>query len=130
MAFPCIVAVPPRLESSRLPGKVIADIGCKPMTSGCLNAADRPQVFPQFCFAPTAPSLAAASGWGFDVILTSRACESGSERIASVADPVLLHSGISEPTSTLIINVQGDQLFIDPAVIDAMAVEFNHRSLT
>jgi len=33
----CIVAVPARLESSRLPGKVLADIGGKPMVRRVLE---------------------------------------------------------------------------------------------
>jgi 3-deoxy-manno-octulosonate cytidylyltransferase (CMP-KDO synthetase) len=78
------------------------------------------------------PDLAAsAASWGFDAILTSPACESGSERIASVADQLLVRGGGSiEPKRTLIINVQGDQPFIDPAVVDAMVAEFNRRSPT
>jgi 3-deoxy-manno-octulosonate cytidylyltransferase (CMP-KDO synthetase) len=129
MALLCIVAVPARLESSRLPGKVMADIGGRPMLQRVLER----------CGQATAPAMVvlctdsaqlveAASGWGFDAILTSPACESGSERIASVADQLLARGGSREPNRTLIINVQGDQPFIDPAVIDAMVVEFNHRS--
>jgi 3-deoxy-manno-octulosonate cytidylyltransferase (CMP-KDO synthetase) len=37
MTLPCVVAVPARLESSRLPGKVLADIGGKPMLQRVLE---------------------------------------------------------------------------------------------
>ena len=33
----------------------------------------------------------------------------------------------ADPTATVVLNVQGDQPFIDPEVIDAMAVEFEGR---
>jgi 3-deoxy-manno-octulosonate cytidylyltransferase (CMP-KDO synthetase) len=70
-----------------------------------------------------------AKAWGFDALLTSPSCESGSERIASVADQLVIRGG-GGATDTLIINVQGDQPFIDPEVIDAMAAEFSSRSPT
>ncbi len=131
MPLPCVVAVPARLESSRLPGKVLADIGGKPMLQRVLER----------CAAATAPSavvlctdsqdlLERARQWGFAALLTSPACESGSERIASVAEQLLARAGGGDPALTLIINVQGDQPFIDPAVIDAMAAEFSRRQPT
>lgn len=125
MALPCIVAVPARLESSRLPDKVMAEIGGKPVLERC-GLATAPAAM---LLCTDRPDLAAsAASWGFDAILTSSACESGIERIASVADQLLVRGCSSESASTLIINVQGDQPFIDPAVIDAMAAEFNRRS--
>jgi len=131
MPLPCIVAVPARLESSRLPGKVMADIGGKPMLQRVLERCSQATAPVAVFFCTDSPELTeAASSWGFDVILTSPACESGSDRIASVADQLLARGGSCEPNRTLIINVQGDQPFIDPAVIDAMAAEFNRRSPT
>jgi len=131
MALPCIVAVPARLESSRLPGKVMADIGGKPMLQRVLERCSQATAPAAVLLCTDSPDLASsASAWGFDAILTSPACESGSERIASVADQLLSRGGSGEAHRTLIINVQGDQPFIDPAVIDAMAAEFNRRSPT
>lgn len=131
MALPCIVAVPARLESSRLPGKVMADIGGMSMLQRVLERCSQAAAPAAVLLCTDSPDLAAsAASWGFDTILTSPACESGSERIASVADQLLVRSGSSEPNRTLIINVQDDQPFIDPAVIDAMAAEFKCRSPT
>ena len=70
-----------------------------------------------------------AAAWGFAALLTSPSCESGSERIASVAEQLVARGGGSTD-NTLIINVQGDQPFIDPAVIDAMAAAFARRTPT
>lgn len=131
MALPCIVAVPARLESNRLPNKVMADIGGKPMLQRVLERCGLATAPAAVLLCTDSPDLASsASAWGFDAILTSSACESGSERIASVADQLLARGGSCKANSTLIINVQGDQPFIDPAVIDAMAAEFNRRSPT
>jgi len=131
MSLTCIVAVPARLESSRLPGKVMADIGGKPMLRRVLERCSQASAPAAVLLCTDSPDLAAkASGWGFAAILTSPACDSGSERIASVADQLMASGDSLEPNRTLIINVQGDQPFIDPAVIDAMAAEFNRRSPT
>jgi 3-deoxy-manno-octulosonate cytidylyltransferase (CMP-KDO synthetase) len=128
MALPCIVAVPARLESSRLPGKVMADIGGMPMLQRVLKICSMATAPAAVLLCTDSPDLAAsAASWGFEAILTSPACSSGSERIASVVDQLLARAGIREPADTLIINVQGDQPFIDPAVIDSMAAEFNLR---
>ena len=126
----CVVAVPARLESSRLPGKVLADIGGKPMLQRVLERCSR-------AIAPAAVVLCTdsqdlidrAGSWGFAALLTSPSCESGSERLASVVDQLVARAGGSAE-STLIINVQGDQPFIDPEVIDAMAAEFARRTPT
>ena len=131
MALPCIVAVPARLESSRLPDKVMTDIGGKPMLQRVLERCGLATAPAAMLLCTDSPDLAAsAASWGFDAILTSSACESGSERIALVADQLLVRGCSSESASTLIINVQGDQPLIDPAVINTMAAEFSRRSPT
>jgi 3-deoxy-manno-octulosonate cytidylyltransferase (CMP-KDO synthetase) len=68
-----------------------------------------------------------AAGWGFPVLMTAESCSSGSDRIASVADALMALAwgdATPAPEQTAVINVQGDQPFIDPQVIDAMAAEF------
>jgi len=125
-----VVAVPARLQSSRLPNKVMADIGGLPMLQrvllGCAKA-----ITPRAVVLCTDSDQLAdlARTWGFQSLLTSPTCDSGSERIASVAEALIELAGGTAET-TLIINVQGDQPFIDAAVIDAMAVEFNRRTPT
>ena len=50
----CVVAVPARLQSSRLPNKVLADIGGKPMIQRVLERCREANVLKRWCFAPTA----------------------------------------------------------------------------
>ncbi|MCH9714098.1 MAG: 3-deoxy-manno-octulosonate cytidylyltransferase [Cyanobacteria bacterium] len=131
MPLPCVVAVPARLESSRLPGKVLADIGGKPMLQRVLERCGQATAPAAVVLCTDSPDLLErARQWGFAALLTSPACASGSERIASVAEQLLARAGGGDPERTLIINVQGDQPFIDPAVIDAMAAEFSRRQPT
>ena len=126
----CVVAVPARLESSRLPCKVLADVGGKPMLQRVLERCARASEPAAVVLCTDSQDLIDRAGsWGFAAMLTSHTCESGSERLSSVVDKLIVRGGGSTE-DTLIINVQGDQPFIDPAVIDAMATEFARRTPT
>ena len=124
----CVVAVPARLQSSRLPNKVLADIGGKPMIQRVLERCRQASSVEAVVLCTDSAELQSrAEGWGFPVLMTAESCSSGSERIASVAHPLMtLTWGDEDPVAeeTAVINVQGDQPFIDPAVIDAMVAEF------
>lgn len=63
--------------------------------------------------------MGCAIGWGYRVLMTSPTCSSGSERIASVVDQL---------QGDVVINVQGDQPFVDPLVIESMCGVFRARS--
>jgi len=82
----------------------------------------------------------AAQVWGFPVLMTSEHCTSGSERIASVADQLVGMAWGETSTqwdgetraarlaATAVINVQGDQPFLNPAVVTAMVAVFGRAS--
>ena len=126
-----VVAVPARLQSSRLPNKVLADIGGKPMIQRVLQRCREASDVDAVVLCTDSDQLKQlAEGWGFPVLMTSADCSSGSERIASVADALMALAWVDQPADperTAVINVQGDQPFIDPAVIDAMVAEFQQR---
>ena len=124
----CVVAVPARLQSSRLPNKVLADIGGKPMIQRVLERCRESTEVDTVVLCTDSQELQQrAAGWGFPVLMTAESCSSGSDRIASVADALMALAwgdATPAPEQTAVINVQGDQPFIDPQVIDAMAAEF------
>jgi 3-deoxy-manno-octulosonate cytidylyltransferase (CMP-KDO synthetase) len=122
-----VVAVPARMQSSRLPGKVMADIGGRPMLRRVLERCARAHS-PQAVVLCTDSEelMAAAAQWGFPALATSPECSSGSERIASVVEAIVDLVG-APASETVILNVQGDQPFIDPQTIDRMAREFEQR---
>lgn len=137
-----VVAVPARLASSRLPNKVLAEIGGKPMIQRVLEQCAKAHGPSAVVLCTDSPRLQQlAKGWGFPVLMTSEGCSSGSERIASVADQlVALAWGESTDdwetviraqrlASTAVINVQGDQPFLDPDVVTAIVAEFGRRDL-
>ena len=135
-----VVAVPARLASSRLPDKVLADIGGKPMIQRVLEQCAKAHGPALVVLCTDSSRLQQlAEGWGFPVLMTSEACSSGSERIASVADPLVAlawgesadgwESGVRARrlASTAVINVQGDQPFLEPDVVTAMVEVFSRR---
>lgn len=123
----CVIAVPARLESSRLPGKVLADIGGKPMLQRVLERCVEANIPAAVVLCTDSQDLVKrANDWGFEALLTRANCRSGSERLASVVGELVARASGRSRTS-LIINVQGDQPFINPQVIDTMAIEFGKR---
>ena len=126
-----VVAVPARLQSSRLPNKVLAEIGGKPMIQRVLERCREARGVEAVVLCTDSDHLRTlAEGWGFPVLMTADSCSSGSERIASVAEQLMAFgwAGASPVAAqTAVINVQGDQPFIDPAVIEAMVAEFRRR---
>ena len=135
-----VVAVPARLASSRLPDKVLAEIGGQPMIQRVLERCSQAAGISAVVLCTDSVRLQdLASGWGYPVLMTSETCSSGSERIASVADQLVALAWGERPAawdvvqrqqrlqSTSVINVQGDQPFLEPAVITQMAAEFERR---
>ena len=80
-----IIAVPARLESSRLPNKVLCDIGGKPMIQRVLEQCSLSKLSDNlFICCDDESLLKKAESWGFQGFLTSKKCSSGSARIASI----------------------------------------------
>lgn len=113
MAFK--VVIPARYASSRLPGKPLLDIAGKPMFAhvyarACDSGAD------EVIVATDDPRIeAAARAIGAPVVMTSSAHPSGTDRLQEVASK----QGWS--ADTIVVNVQGDEPLIPPAVIDQVA---------
>lgn len=115
-----VVAVPARLASSRLPGKVMADIGGRPMLQHVLERCREARGVTEVLACSDSPLvLEAARRWGFKALATSEACTSGSGRLATVVAEIVAAGGTS-PERTLVINVQADQPLLDPAILETM----------
>lgn len=103
--------IPARYASTRLPAKPLLDLGGKPMVvrvaeRALLSGAD------EVCVATDHPEVAAAAqAYGIAVVLTRADHATGTDRLAEV---VALKGWADD---TLIVNVQGDEPLIDPALI-------------
>ena len=111
-----VIAIPARLESSRLPKKILMDICGKPMIRRVLDQCAKSSYYDDlFLCTDDFNLMKSVESWGYKCLLTKKDCKSGSERIASVLDKIINKSLLKD---TLIVNVQGDQPFIDPIIID------------
>lgn len=109
------VIIPARMASTRLPGKPLADIGGKPMVVRVAERAALSKAGQIIVATDHADVLAACRAHGIDARMTRDDHPSGTDRIAEVAASAAL------PDDAVIVNVQGDEPLIDPALIDACA---------
>lgn len=111
----CMVVIPARYASVRLPGKPLADIGGEPMIARVCERAVASGVGPVVVASDDERVVSASQACGVEAILTSGAHASGTERIAEVA-------AIRElDPATIVVNVQGDEPLIAPDSIVQVA---------
>lgn len=115
------VLIPARLASSRLPDKPLADIGGLPMVVRVARQALQSRAQTVVVAADSARIAETCAQHGVEAILTRSDHPSGSDRLAEAADLLGL------PPDALIVNVQGDEPFIPPALIDATAAVLADR---
>ena len=109
------VLIPARLASSRLPDKPLADIAGLPMVVRVAHAAGLSGAARVVVAGDDATIVAACQAHGTEAVLTRADHASGSDRLAEAC--VLL--GLDG--DDLVVNVQGDEPLIAPAMIDACA---------
>ncbi len=110
------VVIPARYASTRLPGKPLLEIAGKPMV---VHVADRARLSGavQVVVATDDERIVeAAKQYGYFAMLTRADHVSGTDRIAEVA------SREDWPDDAIVVNVQGDEPLIDPALISEVAV--------
>lgn len=110
-----IVIIPARLASTRLPNKPLADLGGKPMV---VRVAERAALSgaARIIVATDHDDIAAACiAHGVEVCMTRADHPSGTDRIAEVARALGL------PQDAVVVNLQGDEPLIDPALLAATA---------
>ncbi|MGY5453248.1 3-deoxy-manno-octulosonate cytidylyltransferase [Agarivorans sp. MS3-6] len=110
-----VVVIPARYQSTRLPAKPLQDIAGKTMIErvylqACQSGAERVVIA-----TDDQRIVTEAQRFGAEVVLTAATHESGTERLAEVCDKLAFDA------DTIVVNVQGDEPLIPPAVISQVA---------
>lgn len=112
---PFLVVVPARYASTRLPAKPLADIGGKPMVVRVLERAARSGAAGVWAATDHEEVFDAVQTHGYQAVMTSPDCASGTDRLAEVA------ARLGWSDDTVVVNVQGDEPLIDPDLIRTTA---------
>jgi 3-deoxy-manno-octulosonate cytidylyltransferase (CMP-KDO synthetase) len=110
-----VAVIPARYASQRLPAKPLADICGKPMVQRVYERAARARRVDDALVATDDARIeTAVRSFGGKAVMTPASLQSGTDRIAFVA---------KELDADIVVNVQGDEPLIEPAMIDeAVAV--------
>ena len=115
MAVRFTVLVPARMRSTRLPGKMLADVGGKPLVVCVAEQAAKSGAAAVVVATDHADIATAVAAHGVRACMTSESHETGTDRLAEAARLLALGEG------EIVVNVQGDEPLIDPALIRAVA---------
>lgn len=110
-----VVVIPARYQSSRLPGKVLADIGGKPMIQWVIEKAQLSGARKIIVATDNDDVAQAVSTLHCEVCKTRDDHQSGTERLAEVMEKYQFND------DEIIVNVQGDEPFIPPENITQVA---------
>ena len=115
------VLIPARLASTRLPDKPLADIAGIPMVVRVAQRVEQSGAA-QVVVATDSERIAdACSRHGVRAVMTRADHASGSDRLAEACELLGLEQ------DDLVVNVQGDEPLIDPALVDAVATLLEKR---
>jgi 3-deoxy-manno-octulosonate cytidylyltransferase (CMP-KDO synthetase) len=118
----CIAVIPARFASTRFPGKMLADRTGKPLIQHVWEQAKLAKRVDRVIVATDDQRIVdAVQGFGGEAVMTRSDHTNGTSRIAEIAQTI---------AAPILINVQGDEPDLDPALIDlAIATLMNGEHL-
>ena len=116
-----IGVIPSRFGSSRFPGKPLAMLAGKPLVAWVVDAAKRTSSLDDVLVATDDQRIAdAVAQYGGRAVMTPSELPSGTDRIACAAGDF--------SDDDILVNIQGDEPLIDPALIDALVAKLKDDS--
>jgi len=109
------VIIPARWSSTRLPGKMLADLNGCPLVVHTAKQASQSKATSVIVATDHEPIAQCVRDAGFTVVMTSASHQSGTDRLAQAVQTLALDE------HDIVVNVQGDEPLIDPALIDDLA---------
>lgn len=105
-----LAIIPARYESSRFPGKPLAEIHDRPMIHWVIDGVDESSLVDDVIVATDDERIyESVTETEAKAVMTSSSITSGSDRVATVAE---------DHPADLIVNVQGDEPLIKSAILD------------
>ncbi len=117
------VVIPARMRSTRLAGKMLADIAGKPLVAWVAERARESGASEVVVATDHEDIEGAVRALGWKAVRTSAAHPSGTDRLAEAA------AVLGYAADEIVVNVQGDEPLIDPALIRAVAAELARHPL-
>ncbi len=107
-----MIIIPARLASTRFPKKILCDVFGVPMV---IATANRVKSIDDVAIATDSKEVVSVcKKYGFESILTSKSHQSGTDRINEACEKL----GLDD--NEIVINVQADEPFIEPDVVQAV----------
>ena len=111
------VVIPARMHSTRLPGKMLADVGGKPLVARVAERARESGAAEVVIATDHEDIERALDALGWKVCRTSTTHETGTDRLA---EAVAL---LGYRDDDIVVNIQGDEPLIDPRLVHGVAAE-------
>lgn len=113
------VIIPVRYESSRFPGKPLADIHGKPMIQHVYQQAQQSGAESVVIATDDARIEAACESFGAEVVITSADHETGTERLAEAV------ATLGWDEDDIVVHLQGDEPMLSPKLIAQVAEDLD-----
>jgi 3-deoxy-manno-octulosonate cytidylyltransferase (CMP-KDO synthetase) len=112
-----LCVIPSRIGSTRIPRKPLLPIQGKPMVQWVYENATRCNVLSKVIVATDSDEIAnVISAVGGEVVMTDPNIQTGSDRVAAVAEKF--------PEMDVIINLQGDDPFVKPRMLEQLVAPY------
>lgn len=116
-----LVVIPARFESSRFPGKPLATLWGKPLIQTVYEAASQCSRVDRVIVATDNVDIEkCVRGFHGEVVLTESSARTGTDRVAEVASRI---------PAEVIVNIQGDEVLLDPRLLEDLIDPFLQSSV-
>ncbi|MEN6469419.1 MAG: 3-deoxy-manno-octulosonate cytidylyltransferase [Smithella sp.] len=108
-----VCIIPSRYESSRFPGKPLADLCGKPMIQHVYERVAKARAVPYVAVATDDQRIFdAVRNFGGNAVMTAQTHRSGTDRISEAV------SSLNLAPDAIVVNIQGDQPIFEPVQVD------------
>jgi 3-deoxy-manno-octulosonate cytidylyltransferase (CMP-KDO synthetase) len=120
----CYGIIPARYQSTRFPGKPLADILGRPMIWHVFERARQCTALSSVVLATDDDRIrSAAQKWGIPVVMTRADHPSGTDRVLEAAERLKLNA------DAVIVNIQGDEPVLEPAMLTELVNPFGQPDI-